>query len=172
VILLFALDMQSLVDFAREEAERRKQLEQQGIDGKVIEGNGLHLTPDIGNITTSTSPPIANERASAKADSVNSQTSIRPFQTALKKLDREIQQNEARLASRQARLQDEKWESLKTGRSSSRGQKKDAKSQLQTEIEELQIKLKQLRNERFEVYESGRKAGFLPGELDGKGIIP
>jgi hypothetical protein len=28
------------------------------------------------------------------------------------------------------------------------------------------------RNERFEVYESGKKAGHMPGELDGKGLIP
>ena len=49
---------------------------------------------------------------------------------------------------------------------------KNSQSKLQAEIEELQIKLKRLQEERFEVYESGKKAGFLPGELEGKGIIP
>jgi len=29
-----------------------------------------------------------------------------------------------------------------------------------------------LRRERLETYDAGRKAGFLPGELDGKGLIP
>ena len=35
--------LQSLVDIAREEAERRKLLEQQGIEAKVIIGNGVSL---------------------------------------------------------------------------------------------------------------------------------
>jgi len=36
---------------------------------------------------------------------------------------------------------------------------------------ELEAKLKRLKQERLEAYETGRKAGYLPGELDGKGII-
>jgi hypothetical protein len=43
---------------------------------------------------------------------------------------------------------------------------------LQREIDELESKLKRIRRERQEIYEEGRKAGFLPGELDGRGLIP
>jgi len=43
---------------------------------------------------------------------------------------------------------------------------------MQDQILELQSKLKRLRQERLDIYEAGKKAGFLPGELDGKGIIP
>ena len=43
VVLLLTFDMQSLVDLAREEAERRKQLEEQGIQAKIIDGNSSGL---------------------------------------------------------------------------------------------------------------------------------
>jgi hypothetical protein len=171
-LLLLALDGQSLEDIARQEAARRQQLEQQGITGKVIVGNGLHLPPDGGNITTSTGSGMEAPQPSAKEPDKRLDASIRRYQTALKKLDREIQQAELRLESLRARLQAEKWEALKTGRSASRNRSKSAKSQLETAIEKLQEKLQLLRSERFEVYESGKKAGHLPGELDGKGIIP
>ena len=94
------------------------------------------------------------------------------YRTSLQKLDRAIQQTEARLASKRARLRPgsgqipaAEWRRAKT-------RLKIAQGRLQAEIEELQLKLKQLRDERFEVYEAGKKAGFMPGELDGKGIIP
>lgn len=169
--MLLALNMQSLVDVAREEAGRRRLLEQQGIEGKVVRGSDVPLAPN-GNISTSSGPTIVPEKTSARSGSPKGQASLRSYQTALKKLDREIQQNEERLASRRARLQDEKWVLSKTRRASSRSRTKNSQSQLQAGIEALQIKLKRLRKERFEVYESGKKAGFLPGELDGKGIIP
>ena len=43
---------------------------------------------------------------------------------------------------------------------------------LREQIEELEIKLKYMREERRENYEMGRKAGYLPGDLEGKGIVP
>ncbi len=166
VVLILALDMQSLVDVAREEAERRRQLDQQGIKGKVIEGNGIPAAPG-GNVTTSTGTIYVPEKSSARSDSSKSPSSLRKYQTALKKLDREIQKTEDRLASKQARLQAEKWAPVKLGRSS--GSKAgNSQSQLQNQIEELELKLKQLRDERFDVWESGKKAGFLPGELEGR----
>jgi uncharacterized protein YciI len=171
-LLLLALDGQSLVDIARQEAARRKQLEQQGIEAKVIVGNGPHLPPDSGNVTTSTGSGMEIERPSAKEPDKRPDASLRRYQTTLKKLDREIQQTELRLASLRTRLQAEKWEALKTGRSSGRSGSRKAKGQLETAIEKLQEKLQMLRNERFEVYESGKKAGHMPGELDGKGLIP
>ena len=171
LVLLLALDVQSLVDIAREEAERRKQLEQQGIEAKVIIGNGVSLPPS-GNVTTSTGPPTVPEKTSERSDAPKGQASVGRYQTALKKLDREIRQTEERLASRRARFQDERWAPVQLGRSSGRSQPKNSQGKLQAEIEELQIKLKRLQEERFEVYESGKKAGFLPGELEGKGIIP
>ena len=170
VVLLLALDMQSLVDVAREEAERRKQLEQKGIHGRVIDGNSAQVSPNGGNVTTSTGTANTPEKASTKTDSTKAQSSLRRYQAALKRLDRAIRQIEERLVSRRNRLQTDKWETLKKGRSSSRI--KNSQSRQQTEIEELQEKLNRLRDERLEVYESGKKEGFLPGELEGKGIMP
>ena len=56
--------------------------------------------------------------------------------------------------------------------STGRGLNEEDRSRLQAEIEELELKLKQLRRERAETFDDGRKAGYLPGELEGKGIIP
>ncbi len=172
ILLLFTLDPQSLVDFARQEAERRRQLELQGVQGKVIDGNGRHLTPDSGNLSTSTGPNAEQGAPSGRPETAKDQASLRRFQTALQKLDREIQRTDSRLASVQSRIQAEKWENLKTGRSSGRSRTKDSPTRLQTEMENLQAKLKELRDERFDVFEAGKKMGFLPGELDGKGLMP
>ncbi len=171
ILLLFALDMQSLVDVAREEAERRRQLEQQGVHGKVIEGNGLKGTAVEGNVTTSTERPVMPAKSSGRADDAKAQASLRRYQTAIKKLDREIQQTETKLDSLQDRLQSEKWQNPKSGRSSSRSRARDS-TRLQAQMEKLQAKLKQLRDERFEVFEAGKKMGFLPGDLDGRGLMP
>jgi hypothetical protein len=163
------LGMQSLADVAREESERRKLLEKQGIEGKVVEGSASALAPN-GNLTVSTTPSETPKKT--RAASPKNPASVRSFRTALQKLDRSIRQEEARLESRSARLQAERWAIPKVGRVSSRSWTTDTQNRLQVEIEELQAKLKQLRQERAEIYEEGRKAGFLPGELDGKGIVP
>jgi hypothetical protein len=112
------------------------------------------------------------EKASTQSSSPKGQASVRRYQTALKRLDREIQQNEERLTSRQARLRAEKSAPVIIGRGSGRSRNQDSQAELQAEIEALQLRLKRLHEERFEVYESGRKAGFLPGELDDKYINP
>ena len=164
------LCMHSLADIAREEAERRKLLEQQGIEGKVVGANAGEMAPD-GNITIS-SVPSAQKQASKRSDSAKERTYAGSYRTALQKLDRAIRQGEARLERLGARLHDERWALPKVGRVSSRGQTTDSQNRLRREIEELQAKLKQMRLERAEVYDKGRKAGLLPGELDGKGIIP
>ena len=76
------------------------------------------------------------------------------------------------LAAKRARMQAEKWANLKGGKSSTGGGAENPQIRLQSEIDALQLKLEQLRDERFEAYETGKRAGFLPGELEGKGIIP
>lgn len=171
LVFLLMLNMQSLVDVARDEAERRKRLEEQGIEARVIDGNAAGL-PRQGNITTSTEPDAAVKIPSTRSDLLKDQGSVRSYRSALQKLDRAIQQNEAQQASKRARMQAEKWANLKSGKASKGTGGENPQIRLQAEIDALQIKLKQLRDERFEVYEAGKKAGFLPGELEGKGIIP
>ncbi len=160
--------LQSLTDVAREEAERRRVLEQQGIEGKVI-------NPDVvqgGNLTVSTGSPSTAPKSTSEKSLGTGRTSLHSFRTALQKLDRAIRQDEERLELRRARLESERWEIPKSRRSSGRGRTLKSENKLQEEIEDLEIKLRQLRQERSETYDAGKKAGFLPGELDGKGIIP
>jgi hypothetical protein len=160
-----AFCMQSLMDIAREEAERRRLLEEQGIEAKVIDGRSL---PD-GNVSTFTSSASTQPKDRPKeSPSPKGSTTLRTFRNSLQKLDRTILESEARLDSRRDRLQSQHWELLKSGRGS--GEK--SQERLKEEIADLEMKLKRLRQERSEVYGAGRKAGYLPGELDGKGIIP
>jgi hypothetical protein len=171
LVFLLIFNMQSLVDLARDEAERRKRLEEQGIEARVIDENAAGLARQ-GNITTSTEPAASVQMPSARSDPLKDHRSVRSYRSALQKLDRTIQQNEAQLAAKRARMQAEKWANLKSGKASKGTGAENPQSRLQAEIEALQIKLKQLRDERFEAYQAGKSAGFLPGELEGKGIIP
>jgi hypothetical protein len=171
LVFLLIFNMQSLVDVARDEAKRRKQLEEQGIEARIIDGNTAGLARQ-GNITTSTEPAAAVQMPSVRPDSLKSRGSVRSYRSALQKLDRAIQQNEAHLTAKRARMQTEKWANLISGKASKGTGPKNPQSRLQAEIDALEIKLKQLRDERFEAYEEGKRAGFLPGELEGKALIP
>jgi uncharacterized protein (DUF3084 family) len=169
--LLLVFDMQSLMDFARQEAERRRQLQEQGIQAKVIVNNTAG-TASSGEEAASEAPPAKANKRATRSDSPQSHRSVGSYRTALQKLDRQIQQIEERLSSLRAQLHAEKWSLSKTRRASGRSKPKKSASQLQTEIDGLQLKVKHLRDERFDIYESGRKAGFLPGELEGKYTNP
>jgi hypothetical protein len=170
LVLIVVLAMQSLVDAARQEAERRKQIDQQGIEVKVIERNGP--LPSKGNLTTSTSPRLVPLQNETPSDSRKNRTSLKSYRSALQKLDRAIRQDETRLESLRARLQSEKWAIPKVGRISRNSPAADNQAKLQIQIEELQAKLELARQERAEIYQAGKRDGYLPGELDGKGTIP
>ena len=121
-------------------------------------------------MTTSTEPAASVRMPSVRSDPLKGRESVRSYRSALQKLDRAIQQNEAQLAAKRARLQAEKRANFKSGKASKGAEAENQRSRLQAEIEALQVKLKQLRDERFEAYEAGKRAGFLPGELEGKAL--
>jgi hypothetical protein len=166
-----ALGMQSLGDVAREEAERRRLLEQQGIEGKVIEENAAKSTSKE-NRASLTDPSENPKKAPAERASSKGRVSARNYRTELQKLDRTIRQNEERLQLLRTRLQAAQWALPKTRKLSTSTRTIDTQERLQKEIDELQIKLKELRRERMETYEEGRKTGLLPGELEGRSPMP
>jgi hypothetical protein len=168
---LIMLGMQSLADVAQKEAERRKQVEQQGLQVKTIEGNGEPIAP-TGNLTVSTSLKSTPQKEAEPTHPQKNRASIRYYRSALQKLDQAIRKDEMRLESLRGRLQSEKWALPKIGRLSRSDASTGNQDKLQEQIEELQAKIQLAREERDEIYRSGKKDGFLPGELDGKGIIP
>jgi hypothetical protein len=169
--VLLAFGMQSLADLARQEAERRKALDEQGVQEKVIEANAQDLAPDR-NLTTSAAAVTGLSEKSKPAQNGSRSPSAKSYRSALQKLDRSISSAEERLQLLRSRLHEERWALPKVGRLSRRSGNPDSQSRIQAEIDKLEIQLKQLRKERAEIHDEGRKAGFLPGELDGKGIIP
>ncbi len=161
---------QSLAEAARKEAERRKALEQQGVEGKVVTA----APAPAARRAEPTAPErrVTPRSGADQAESPRSRVSLRPLRTALQKLDRDIRQGDERLSGLRARLEAEKWKLPRVGRSSRVSANSSASEKLRSQIQELEAKLKRLRNERYDTYETGRKAGYLPGELDGKGIVP
>jgi predicted RNase H-like nuclease (RuvC/YqgF family) len=156
------LGMQSLADLAQKEAERRQQLDNEGVQAKVIEGDGAALAPN-GSITVS-SPASRPQAGNDNSKDRKGKASVKSFRNALEKLDRTIRQYESRLESLRNRLRSEKGGFAKSDRAVA------AQAKTQAQIDALQEKLEQIRNERSVVYQAGKKEGYLPGELDGKGI--
>jgi predicted RNase H-like nuclease (RuvC/YqgF family) len=164
-------DAQSLAEIARREGERRMQLDQLGIEGKVIDGNPEQLAPK-GNLTVFTPKSPAHKDTPTSSASPKSKPSIRSLRTKLQKLDREIKKGEDSIEMLRTRLHEARWALPKIGKVKEDNQNVALQRRLREQIEELEIKLKYMREERRENYEMGRKAGYLPGDLEGKGIVP
>jgi len=161
--------VQSLADAARREAERRRELDRQGVAAKVIEGDPAQLAPD-GAVSTSMPGPrfgSGEARASAKG-----RDSPRSYRSALQKLEREIRTAEDRLAMLRERLRAERWAQPKGGRSAKTNGGAESRERIERQIRELELRVKRLRQDRVATYDEGRRAGFEPGELDGKGRMP
>lgn len=161
---------QSLAEAARKEAERRKALEQQGIPEKVIDGQDPARLGPNGNLTLFS--PANTVHASVRSQPVRTAGTLDRFRSALEKLDREIRQAQDRLAA----LRDRAAAVHRAPPTPKRGSRKASgnsdEDRLRWQIREWEGKLERVKQERSETYDNGRKAGFLPGELDGRGIIP
>jgi len=49
---------------------------------------------------------------------------------------------------------------------------RDSEDRLRDEIQLLEKKIARLREQRRQSYDAGRRAGFLPGELEGRAAVP
>lgn len=163
--------MQTLAEAARKEAERRENLQRLGIEEKVIEGNEK-CTSREGNVSLFTPFEVdQKDRIRSSSDSVH-RSSLRQYRAKLQKLDKDIRKGEARLQKFRDRMESLRRKGLRIGNIKGLSRNEESQDRLQAQIEELQVDMKLLRKERREVYDSGRKDGFLPGELEAKGIIP
>jgi chromosome segregation ATPase len=168
LVLSVVLGTQSLSEVARDEAARRRLLDQQGIEAKVIEGEAAAWAPN-GNVTQWTPSANPHSKESSKSPSPKESSSARNYRNSLQKLDKTIRQEERRLELKQERFDAGRRTLPQIGPlKSTRNRTADERAKLQAEIEEIQEKIKELRRERTECYEEGIKAGFLPGELDGR----
>jgi hypothetical protein len=161
---------QSLAEAARREAERRQKLDQEGVREKKIEAADTARLAPGGAISTFSpgSAPVAANLPPAKSEP---RASLRSFQTRLQKLDRDIQQAEGQLKQLRARADAERWAPVRTLKGSKGLDPSLIQEQLRRQIAELEGKLARLRLERGDTFFAGRKAGFLPGELENRGII-
>jgi len=160
---------QTLADAARKEAERRKELEDRGVEAKVINTVGP-AAASTANVMVS--KPGAGPKATIAPTAAKSRRSAEWFRAEIQKQDREIRRSEERLTVLRARAAAERWALPRVGRTSRASPRSSAEERLRSQIQELELKLSRLRRERLETYDAGRKAGFLPGELDGRGIVP
>jgi hypothetical protein len=167
ILCVFPVGSQSLAELARREAERRKALHDQGIAGKVIESHQVPANSSEGRLAVSDQTPAMSKSSPAKSPG-----SVAAYRNRLQSLDGQIRRTEEQARLLQARLAEERWAPPKVGKVG-KGQKNPSSLEdVKWKIRELESNLGRLRKERLEIYERGRKAGFLPGELEGKGITP
>lgn len=159
-----------MAEVARKEAERRQKIDEQGVRVKRIESADLPLHAPGGAVSTSSleSRPVAAKTAAARAEP---RPTLRSFQARLQKLDRDIGQAEAKLKVLRARADSERWAGIRTSKGSRGSGSAGAQDTLRWQILDLETRLAGLRRERSDVFQAGRKAGYLPGELESRGII-
>ncbi len=157
---------QTLAELARKESDRRKALESRGVEGKVIDGHDASAWAPRGNI--STSPASTKTKIRISSLRVPRRPSPAKFRSALRKLDREIRTARDRLVVLKERAESKRKAALLRG---TRARDSGKEDRLQWQIRELELKLDRLVEDRRDTYQQGRKAGFHPGELDGKGRI-
>jgi chromosome segregation ATPase len=156
---------QSLVEVARKEAERRQNLKE--VQARQIDGaDPARIAPE-GAISTSSTGP-APPTAKAVPARQESRESLRSYQSRLQKLDRDIAQAEQKLTVLRLRADAERWAPVKTAKGSVNMGSTSAANQLRWQIAELEAKLSDLREERSDVFQAGKRAGYLPGELEGR----
>ena len=168
-ILLAAMTLpgagpQSLSELAKKEAERRKLLDQQGIEAKKIEQRDTAKLAGKGNISISSLPPDSRP-TSTSPTKPGKRPSLEKYRTELRNLDSEIRRDEERLASLRKRLELEKDAPIRLGRGGRLNAASTTQARLQNQVQDLEIRLKRLRDERLKTYDAARKAGFLPGDL-------
>jgi len=176
LLLLGLLLAQSLGDLARREAERRRTVDEQGLPEKTILQQDVARLGAQGALSTSSALPHDKAPPARASPPAGTRDSLARFRSTLQKLDREIRTAEDRIALLRARAKSEA-DSPATPRRSSRsrrggGARATSEHRPDAQIKEWETKLKRLRQDRSEAYGAGRRAGFLPGELDGKGIWP
>ena len=164
---------QSLADVARAEAERRCLLDEQGIEEKIVDG-ALPREMTSGELSRDEAPPFAIRKKSSERgtdSSSRSRDALRKYRTELQKLDKSIQKEEQALASKRRRLEVARRappSPVRVGRLSTRNAAAEAMRRLEDEIRDGEDRLKQLGEERSNLYDEGKRAGFLPGELEGR----
>jgi chromosome segregation ATPase len=154
----------SLADLARKETERRQELDRQGIEARKIEESEAAARARDGTITTS-SPVTNNAAPKTSPPKAEARESLRSFQSRIEKLDRDISQGELKLQMLRARADAERRKPV-TLRGSGKSASTASADALQRQIQELETKLESTRRERGDVFQAGRRAGYLPGELE------
>ena len=164
-----AFDLQSLAEAARKEAERRQGLSRQDLKVKRFETCDLAQLAPGGTISLSS--PRSDAALPLAAAKPPPRPSLFSFQSRLQKLDRDILQAEDNLKQLQARAESERWSPARAAKGSGGFVLSSSAGQLASQIQELEAKLVRLRLDRSNTFLDGRKAGFLPGELENRGII-
>jgi hypothetical protein len=156
---------QSLVEVARKEAERRQKLAD--VQARQIDGANPALVAPGGALSISSPGPVMVSAKAAPARP-ESRESLRSYQSRLQKLDREISQTEQKLKVLRLRADAERWAPIKTAKGSRGSGGSATLDQMRWQIQDLETKLAELREERSDVFQAGKRAGYLPGELEGR----
>jgi hypothetical protein len=161
---------QSLADAAKRESERRKALEAAGVESKSFV-NGSMPRMSNGNVTTGAIVQNPGGRSQVQPGS-KGRVSAATFRAALRKIDNDIRKCEEQLAFSRRRYELERNVLRRPVRLTHTQSENLSRERLLLKVQELEAKLKRLLQEKRETYDSGRRAGFQPGELDGHSFVP
>lgn len=159
-----AIRSQSLEEAARREAERRRQLDEKGIAGKVI--SELPASTAAANVTTSApvysraSPPAAASKAGASA--------LKSCRATIERLDRQIREGQDNLDLLRRRLDAARREDAEMWRPSRSAASRGRTQQVREQVAAAEARMRRLREERLAAWDRCRRAGFLPGEIEGR----
>ncbi len=161
---------QSLTEVARKEAERRQKIDQQNVQVKKIESADLTSTNSNGTVSVSKTES-SSTNLKVPATKPDARATLRSFQIRLQKLDNDIVQAEERLRLLRARAEAERWTVARAPKGSRGAGLITGQDQFRWQILEAEGKLAGLRRDRSDVFQAGRKAGYLPGDLEMRGIV-
>ena len=162
---------QSLADIARMEAARRQTIEEQGLEEKILNLSGTdEQKQEAARPQTQSQSSSKTKTQNQGADSSErTRNSLQRYRSGLQKLDKDIRREELALESKQRRLETARHAPPQISRTiTGRNPAAETIQRLEADIKDIRAKLKNLRNERADLYDEGRRAGFLPGELEGR----
>jgi len=165
LLIMSAAQRPSLAELARREAERRKEVERTGVAVKEIRSADVHTTSTTGGRAAEAGRKDHGDVSITRGADGGS---LRAYRATLERLAREIRVTDERLAALRRRLDLEmkKQSTIIGGRRDG-----SAADKLRAQAGDLEQKLRRLQGERRIAYEEGRRAGWQPGELDGRYVV-
>ena len=159
-----AVPGQSLSEAARREAERRRLLEEKGVTAKVIS----EIPASAAAASVTTSAPAYSRTPSTAGSGKATAPALKSCRSTIERLDRQIREARDRLELLRGRLDAARKEDSELWRPSRTAASRGKAQQVREQVADAETRLSRLREDRLAAWDRCRRAGFLPGEIEGR----